>query len=105
MTLPPAGTACRAIIKSGCTKGCRGQCRRCLKTCTAQCCANAVDVNYLGILGEDLGVRHHYNVIKLSDFTYFREYLSNTFKIVAPDNLYFDINVVALGYVVLKIWE
>ena len=64
MTLPPAGTACRAIIKSGCTKGCRGQCR-CLKTFTAQCCANAVDVNYLGILGEDLGGRHHYNVIKL----------------------------------------
>ena len=38
--------------------------------------------------------------------TCFREYLSNnTFKIIAPDNLYFDINFVALGYVVLKIWE
>ena len=51
-------------------------------------------VNCLGILGVDLGGRRHYKVIKLmlEVTAYFREYLSNTYKIVAPDNLYFDIN-------------
>ena len=27
MTLPPAGAACRAVIRCGCTKGCRSQCK------------------------------------------------------------------------------
>ena len=39
MTLPPAGEACRAIIKCGCTKGCRAQCK-CKKAaliCTTLC--------------------------------------------------------------------
>ena len=39
MTLPPAGEACRAVIKCGCTKGCRKQCK-CKKAdlmCTTLC--------------------------------------------------------------------
>ena len=39
MTLPPAGQACRAVIKCGCTKGCKGQCK-CHKSdlpCTTLC--------------------------------------------------------------------
>ena len=39
MTFPPAGAACRAAIKCGCTQGCRGQCK-CKKadlTCTMLC--------------------------------------------------------------------
>ena len=39
MTLPPAGQACRAVIKCGCTKACRGKCR-CVKEqlrCTSLC--------------------------------------------------------------------
>ena len=43
MDLPPAGLACRAVIKCGCTTGCRGQCR-CVKEnlpCTLLCkCAH-----------------------------------------------------------------
>ena len=27
MTFPPAGAACRAVIKCGCTNGCRSQCQ------------------------------------------------------------------------------
>ena len=35
MTLPPAGAACRAVIKCGCTKGCRnqGKCKKTDMTC------------------------------------------------------------------------
>ena len=57
---------CRAIIKSGCTKGCRGQCRylkanmRCTMLWMSVGCLNC-----FGILGVDLGSRHHYNAIKL----------------------------------------
>lgn len=39
MTLPPAGEACRAFVKCGCTKGCRGR-GRCFKenlSCTLLC--------------------------------------------------------------------
>ena len=31
MELPPAGAACRAVIKCGCSAGCRGRCK-CIKT-------------------------------------------------------------------------
>ena len=56
MTLPSAGTPCRAIIKSGCTKGCRGQ-GQCFKAnLRSTVLAKAIDF---------LGGRHHYNVIKL----------------------------------------
>ena len=39
MTLPPAGAACRAIIKCGRTKGCRSQCKykKADLTCTMLC--------------------------------------------------------------------
>ena len=39
MDLPPAGAACRAVVKCGCTKGCKGRCR-CAKEnlpCTMLC--------------------------------------------------------------------
>ena len=45
MTLPPAGMACRAIIKCGCTKGCKGKCK-CVKEglrCTTLCGCHGCD--------------------------------------------------------------
>ena len=38
MDLPPAGLACRAVIKCGCTTGCRGRCR-CALYITVQVCS------------------------------------------------------------------
>ena len=38
-TLPPAGMACRAILKCSCTKGCNGkcQCKKASLSCTMLC--------------------------------------------------------------------
>ena len=45
MTFPPAGAACRATIKCGCTNGCRSLCKSRRQTLRAQCCASVVDVD------------------------------------------------------------
>ena len=45
MTLTPAGAACRAVIKCGCTKGFRSQYKSRRQTLCAQCCASVVDVD------------------------------------------------------------
>ena len=45
MTLTPAGVACRAVIKYGCTKGFRSQYKSRRQTLRAQCCASVVDVD------------------------------------------------------------
>ena len=45
MTLTPAGAACRAVIKCGCTKGFRCQYKSRSQTLRAQCCASVVDVD------------------------------------------------------------
>lgn len=44
MTLPPAGEACRAVIKCGCTKGCRAHCK-CMKADLKCTIASVEDVN------------------------------------------------------------